>query len=78
MTGTTEELWIDDSRDEPTTTDPNDKRRMMIRTWYPADFPADATPAPYVLDVDLYQDSIREGVAEIGTSGDKVRGRRAR
>ena len=67
MTGTTEELWVDDSRDEPTTTDPNDKRRMMIRTWYPADFPADATPAPYVLDVDLYQDSIREGVAEIGT-----------
>jgi len=67
MTGTTEELWVDDSRDEPTTTDPNDKRRMMIRTWYPADFPADATRAPYVLDVDLYQDSIREGVAEIGT-----------
>ena len=36
--GTTEDLCVDDNRGEALTSDPNDKRHLMIRTWYPASF----------------------------------------
>jgi hypothetical protein len=64
-TGTTQELWVDERRDEPTTKDPKDKRRLTIRTWYPADVPANAARAPYAPNVDLFQEWIRNGTAEV-------------
>ncbi|MBL8270973.1 alpha/beta hydrolase family protein [Steroidobacter sp.] len=54
QTGTFEEYWIDEQRDEPTTTDPNDKRRLMVQLWYPATFKPNAARAPYILHPDLY------------------------
>lgn len=56
QTGTFEELWVDDSREESTTTDPTDKRRLLVQVWYPATFDRDAERAPYVLQRDLYPD----------------------
>jgi dienelactone hydrolase len=65
-TGTTDEVWTDEHRDDPTTKDPSDKRRLTIRTWYPADFPMDALRAPYTPNPGLYQEWIREGLAGVG------------
>lgn len=54
QTGTREQLWIDTRRDETATSDPNDKRHLMIQIWYPADV-ADGQPrARYVLSRQLY------------------------
>jgi predicted dienelactone hydrolase len=40
--------WVDEVRDETFTDDPNDKRELVVQVWYPADTPADATPATYL------------------------------
>lgn len=54
QTGTVEELWIDAQRDETTTSDPSDKRHLMVQIWYPAAFKGDPPRAPYVLHRELY------------------------
>jgi predicted dienelactone hydrolase len=54
QTGTREELWIDSQREESTTSDPTDKRHLMIQLWYPAAFKGDRPRAPYVLHRELY------------------------
>ncbi|MBL8271745.1 alpha/beta hydrolase family protein [Steroidobacter sp.] len=53
-TGTIEELWVNTVLDDPSTADPNDKRKMMVQVWYPASPPADAKRAPYVINPQLY------------------------
>ncbi len=53
-TGTFEELWIDERRDETTTSDPSDKRHLMVQIWYPAEFSGSPERAPYVLHRGLY------------------------
>ena len=54
QTGTFEELWIDSARDENTTSDPADKRHLMVQIWYPAAFKGDPPRAAYALHRDLY------------------------
>lgn len=46
--GTYDWLWIDESRPERYTKDPNDKRHLPVQVWYPADSAAGGTPAPYI------------------------------
>jgi dienelactone hydrolase len=48
--GMRESLWVDGRRGEPFTKDPSDRRRLLVRVWYPA--PAGSGPgtAPYILD----------------------------
>lgn len=45
--GTTFYHWMDDARDELMTDDPDDKRELVVRFWYPADVEADAVPISY-------------------------------
>ncbi len=43
--------WTDTSRDEPHTTDPDDRRSVIAQSWYPTtskDRPDDGTPVPYI------------------------------
>ena len=54
QTGTMEELWVDAGRDETTTSDPTDKRHLMVQIWYPAVFKGDPPRAPYALHRNLY------------------------
>jgi predicted dienelactone hydrolase len=48
--GVHEFLWIDQKRDEPFTQDPNDRRHIIARVWYPAEKSPGADPAPYIYD----------------------------
>jgi predicted dienelactone hydrolase len=48
--GVHEFLWIDQKRDEPFTQDPNDRRHVLARVWYPAEKSPSANPAPYIYD----------------------------
>lgn len=50
--GTQDFYWVDDSRLEKFTSDPNDPRELMVRVWYPADPARDAAPRPYWPEVD--------------------------
>jgi predicted dienelactone hydrolase len=50
--GTTHLLFIDRSRPELFTDDPDDMREVTVRAWYPADPAPDASPAPYYEDAD--------------------------
>jgi hypothetical protein len=45
--GTTTYHWVDESRPELFTRDPDDKRELLVRVWYPADVETNATPEPY-------------------------------
>ena len=54
QTGTVEEMWVDAQRQETTTSDPHDKRRLMIQIWYPASFAGDPPRALYALHGELY------------------------
>jgi dienelactone hydrolase len=53
-TGTFEELWIDEQRDETTTKDPSDKRHLMVQIWYPAELKGDPQRAPYAFHREFY------------------------
>jgi dienelactone hydrolase len=48
--GTHEYLWIDQTRGEPFTKDPADRRHLLARVWYPAEVAPAKEPARYVLD----------------------------
>lgn len=48
--GTMTQHWIDEDRSEPATSNPDDKRELMVQFWYPAEFVTGAAPA-YVSDV---------------------------
>jgi predicted dienelactone hydrolase len=54
QTGTYDELWVDQARDELATDDTTDKRHLMVQIWYPAEFKGDPLRAPYVLNRALY------------------------
>ena len=62
-TGTIEELWVDDSRDERQTSDPGDKRHLMVRMWYPANTGPASGGARYAPSIDLYSQSVQERFA---------------
>lgn len=46
--GTVTYHWIDTSRQERFSTDPNTARELMVQVWYPAQEQASATPVPYI------------------------------
>jgi len=46
--GTRDYFWIDESRDEVFTSDPDDKRHLMVQVWYPAEKVEGAKPYPYI------------------------------
>lgn len=69
QTGTVEELWIDPSRQEKTTSDPDDSRRVMVQLWYPARWEGEPPRAPYVLHPELYaEDHWLHGVKHVRTT----------
>ena len=45
--GTTTYYWVDESRPEIFTGNPDDRRELLVRIWYPAEVDANATPEPY-------------------------------
>ncbi len=45
--GTTYYHWVDETRDEVFTDDPDDKRELVVRFWYPADVEAGTPSATY-------------------------------
>jgi hypothetical protein len=51
--GTTNYHWVDESRPEIFTKDPDDRRELLVRVWYPAEVDANATPEPYGPDPDV-------------------------
>lgn len=53
--GTFDVTWEDDARPEPFTRDPNDRRSVAARFWYPAQ-PGGAGDAPYFFDLDEFGD----------------------
>jgi predicted dienelactone hydrolase len=50
--GTLTYHWVDSSRPELFTTDPNDHRELMAQVWYPAKNEPAAARAPYIQDAD--------------------------
>lgn len=48
--GTTHLLFVDSTRPELFTDDPDDHREVTVRAWYPADPAPDTRPAPYYED----------------------------
>jgi len=48
--GVHEFLWVDQNRGEPFTSDPNDRRHVLARVWYPAEKSPTVNPAPYIYD----------------------------
>jgi len=51
--GTVTHHWVDTDRPDVFTTDPDDRRELMVQIWYPATRLASAAPAPYVPDADV-------------------------
>lgn len=49
--GTHEYLWTDDTREEPFTKDPSDRRRLLARVWYPAEPAPGKERAPYIVNI---------------------------
>lgn len=49
--GTTLYHWTDDDREEAYTTDPNDRRELMVQLWYPAEPDGKLAPEPYIRHV---------------------------
>jgi predicted dienelactone hydrolase len=47
--GTYDWLWVDEGRPERYSKDPNDKRKLPIQVWYPADPAPGSEPAPYIV-----------------------------
>ncbi|MBN1679020.1 MAG: hypothetical protein JW966_01925 [Anaerolineae bacterium] len=45
--GTTSYHWVDEARPEIFTKDPDDRRELLVRVWYPAEVDVNATPEPY-------------------------------
>jgi dienelactone hydrolase len=55
--GVHEVLWVDQKRDEPFTSDPNDRRHVLARIWYPAENSPGADPAPYIYEPKEFGDA---------------------
>jgi predicted dienelactone hydrolase len=57
--GTRDTFWLDTTRSEPFTKDPNDHRHILVQVWYPASPRADAEPALYIRTPSEFRDSTR-------------------
>ena len=47
--GTYDWLWVDEGRPERYSKDPNDRRKLPVQVWYPADPSSGGEPAPYIV-----------------------------
>lgn len=52
--GTFEALWVDETREDSSTANPHDVRKVMVQVWYPATLPKKPRRAPYALSPQLY------------------------
>jgi hypothetical protein len=52
--GVTSRQWVDESREEIYTADPNDHKGVTVWIWYPADVETGSEPAPYIEDPDQF------------------------
>ena len=52
--GTVTYDWKDEQREETFTSDPGDKRELMVQIWYPADSQAKGRTAPYISNADVF------------------------
>jgi predicted dienelactone hydrolase len=50
--------WTDTDREETWTADPDDRRRMVVQFWYPAEARPARVPAPYVLRYPQMRESL--------------------
>jgi predicted dienelactone hydrolase len=49
-------LWIDQKRQDPFTKDPQIRRHLIVRVWYPAQALPGAKTTPYILDVNEFSE----------------------
>jgi dienelactone hydrolase len=53
-TGTFETVWVNEALEDPSTSDPNDKRKLIVQAWYPATPPKHPRRAPYAISPQVY------------------------
>jgi len=56
--GTTVFEYVDEERGEPYTDDPDDKRRIALQVWYPAEMRGTSMRAPWLERPDLYAEAL--------------------
>jgi len=59
--------WVDASRPEAMTDDPNDRRELMVTLWYPAES-ATGEPAPYIDNLDKLADAPNQPLFNLARS----------
>ncbi len=57
--------WVDTSREETLTSDPDDVREIMVQLWYPATDAAGAQPAPYLPELDGLRPYLSNSTVEL-------------
>lgn len=62
--GRTSFHWIDSTRDEPMTVEPDDHREVKVYLWYPIQSSANTTQAQYFPDLDLLNKEIKGRIAD--------------
>ncbi len=63
--GTVTYDWTDPSRLEGATEDPDDRRRVVVQIWYPADAVGTEPSAPYVDRLDAYRATTDEALIDL-------------
>ncbi len=63
--GTVTYDWTDPSRLEGATEDPDDRRRVVVQIWYPADAVGKEPRAPYVYRLDAYRATTDEALIDM-------------
>lgn len=58
-TGTQLYQWVDDSRQELSTSIPNDKRQITAQIWYPGADNEGVEPAAYAANIEQYGPGVR-------------------
>ncbi|GFZ82936.1 carboxylic ester hydrolase [Pseudohongiella nitratireducens] len=64
-TGTMLDMWEDGDREDITTSDPDDNRRIMVQIWYPASHDDHPEFVPYSARENLYQEFIRSWLTPV-------------
>jgi len=54
-------FWVDADRGEPLTSDPNDKRHLLVQVWYPAQDSIRGGRAPYIQEPEAFGGTAAEG-----------------
>jgi dienelactone hydrolase len=74
--GTTIFDWVDETRDETFTDNPDDKRELIVQIWYPAVVDSEATLATYLpngaIEAAYFDDSFRSQGIETSPLGEEL------